>query len=69
MKYKTVSGDTFDKIAFKHYGDEKRALDIIEANIKYADTLIFQSGIDLSIPEIEETFNSSNLPPWKRSEG
>lgn len=68
MEYKTILGDTFDKIALKHYGDEKRAIDIIEANIEYADTIIFSSGVSLNIPKIKEVIAYSNLPPWKIGE-
>lgn len=67
MEYETVLGDTFDIIAFKHYGDEKLAINIIEANIEYANVIVFGSGVKLTIPEIEST-SSTNLPPWKRSD-
>ncbi|WP_198510292.1 tail protein X [Bacillus solitudinis] len=67
MNYSTVSGDTFDKIAFEQYGDEKLALQIIEANIEHASVLTFGSGTELTIPDVEVT-PISNLPPWKRGE-
>lgn len=67
MEYQTVAGDTFDKIAYQHYGDEKEAIHIIEANMEYADTVIFGAGVHLTIPEIAVT-TPSNLPPWKRGE-
>ena len=67
MKYETVSGDTFDIIAHKVYGDSKQAIHIIEANIKYAHIIIFSSGIELNIPEIE-IIQPSTLPPWKRGD-
>lgn len=65
MKYTTISGDTFDIIAYKHYKDEKQAIKIIEANINYANIIIFSEGIVLKIPDIE-IVSSINLPPWKR---
>ena len=65
MEYITVSGDTFDRIAYKHYGDEKHAINIIEANIDYAGIVIFGAGVRLNIPDIEIS-QTSNLPPWKR---
>ncbi|WP_121614795.1 tail protein X [Virgibacillus halodenitrificans] len=65
MKYRTVSGDTFDKIAYDHYKDEKFAIHIMEANIIYANVLVFNAGVDLIIPDIDVT-PTSNLPPWKR---
>ena len=65
MGYTTVSGDTFDIISYKQYGDEKQAIHIIESNIEYANIVIFGSGVTLNIPEIE-IIKPSNLPPWKR---
>lgn len=67
MIYKTISGDTFDKIAFDQYGDEKQASNIIEANIEHAHIVIFGSGTELIIPIID-TSASINLPPWKRGD-
>lgn len=65
MEYRTVSGDTFDIIAHEIYGDAKLAVHIIQANIEYADIIIFEANIKLKIPEIDTT-TSINLPPWKR---
>ncbi|WP_163538308.1 tail protein X [Gracilibacillus sp. YIM 98692] len=65
MTYRTVLGDTFDSIAYDHFNDEKLAMEIIEANIEYADVLVFDAGIELTIPEIDTT-PIANLPPWKR---
>lgn len=65
MKYSTVSGDTFDIIAHQMYGDAKLAAYIIEANIEYADIIIFEANVQLEIPKIDTT-TSINLPPWKR---
>lgn len=65
LEYTTVSGDTFDLIALNQLGNSNLAGHIIEANLEYAQVLIFGSGTKLFIPEIVESF-SSNLPPWKR---
>lgn len=67
MKYSTVSGDTFDLIAYNQYGDEKMAIHIIEANIDYAHVVIFGAGTVLTIPSVDIT-PASNLPPWKRGD-
>lgn len=64
--YTTVLGDTWDMIAYKVYGKEKYAKELVEANIKYVETVIFSAGIVLIIPEITITSNNSSLPPWKR---
>lgn len=63
--YTTVSGDTWDYIAYKTLGDERLASQFIEANIEHVETVIFPAGVQLKIPEIEEPI-STNLPPWKR---
>ncbi|WP_234028614.1 tail protein X [Lentibacillus sp. Marseille-P4043] len=67
MKYRTVSGDTFDKVAYEQYGDEKLAINIIEANLEYAHVIIFGAGVELVVPEIDTT-PTPNLPPWKRGD-
>lgn len=64
--YTTVSGDTWDVIAKKVYGDEKKVQEIMEANTDYLDVVIFSAGITLNVPEIEQTSTSEYLPPWKR---
>ena len=65
MEYRTVSGDTFDSVAYQVYGDETQAIHIIKANIDYADVIIFGAGTVLKIPEIE-VVSPTDLPPWKR---
>ena len=63
--YVTVAGDTFDIIALDAYNDEFRAVDIIRANPQYAETVVFDAGVTLRIPYLEESPPES-LPPWKR---
>lgn len=63
--YKTISGDTWDLIAFKTLGNEMYTALLMESNIKYRNTVIFPAGVVLTIPEIE-TPAASGLPPWKR---
>jgi phage tail protein X len=65
-KYKTLQGDTFDMIALDFYGDEKYASNIIQSNPDLASTIIFEAGVTLNIPVIEDTA-SSTLPPWRSS--
>lgn len=65
--YITKGGDTFDGIAFDFYTDEKLASLIIQANTRYADVLIFDAGIELMIPFVEEHEETpASLPPWSR---
>lgn len=65
--YITKGGDTFDSIAFDFYTDEKLASLIIQSNTRYADVLIFDAGIELFIPFVEENEETpGSLPPWSR---
>lgn len=63
MTYLTVAGDSFDAIAFKLLGSEKRAVDLIKANPDHVQTFLFDAGIELTIPEVET--KSEKILPWK----
>ena len=65
--YTTIQGDTFDIIAAKvyGYGYENRMLDIVRANPEHLDTLFFNSGIILKVPELRKEA-AFKQPPWKR---
>ena len=63
--YTTVSGDTWDIVAYKAYGNEMYMDTLIKANIEYKDTYIIPAGVVLTLPEIELTVSES-LPPWKQ---
>ncbi len=64
-KYKTISGDMWDMIAFKQLGAENYTSALMEANPKYMGTTIFGAGVTLVIPNIE-TKRTVTLPPWRR---
>lgn len=65
--YKTNEGDTWDSIAFTQLGSSFYSNQIMNQNLKYADTIIFSTGTILTIPDIIVTEQSKvNLPPWKR---
>lgn len=66
--YITVEGDTFDSLALLFYDDEKLASTIIQANPDYCDTLIFEAGVSLTIPEAAVAVMPETLPPWRRGE-
>ena len=66
--YITVEGDTFDSLALHFYNDEKLASAIIQANPDYCDTLIFDAGVSLTIPEAVAVVMPETLPPWRRGE-
>ena len=65
--YVTVEGDTFDMLALTFYNQEKLASVIIQANPDYCDTLIFEAGIPLVIPDVAEVTLPESLPPWRRN--
>lgn len=67
----TTQGDTWDILAKKTYGSEMYMDKLINANIEYRKTLIFNSGVKLNAPEIDTTTSeiSDALPIWKRNGG
>jgi hypothetical protein len=70
MTYITKLGDTFDSIAFSLLGDRKYTKELMEANAKHLETVIFSAGITLNIPELSEDLQTetSELPPWRAVE-
>lgn len=64
-EYITDQGDTFDLIAWKLYEEEMLASEIIQANLDYADVLIFDAGVSLMVPIVEETDLQEAVPPWR----
>lgn len=66
MTYTTVLGDTWDMIAFKIWGKEKYAKELVEVNLNYVEIVIFSSGVVLNVPNVTITTDNSSLPPWKR---
>lgn len=60
--YTTVLGDTWDKISYEQYGDYYIS-ELLEANPDYIDTVIFSSGIELVIPDIDDSSDSE--VPWR----
>lgn len=63
MTYTTVAGDTWDQIAYKVYGDEARAGELMEANPGLLDYFVFPSGVKVAAPETV-TDAGVPLPPW-----
>lgn len=66
--YITVQGDTFDWIAKRVYGNEKRMDALIQANPRYVGTVAFSAGTTLNLPELTaETLHFNGPPPWRKS--
>jgi len=64
-KYTTVQGDMWDLIAYKQMGSEAYMSDLVAANIKYREVVVFPAGVVLTIPDAAASVGP-NLPPWKR---
>lgn len=66
--YETISGDTWDAIAYKVYGDEFCCDRIMDANRDKLEYCIFPAGIILTIPELKtigaDTVETDS-PTWR----
>ncbi len=61
--YKTVSGDTWDKIAKEVYGSESYMSFLMTNNQSLISYFIFPADIYLKVVDLPE--ESSNLPEWR----
>lgn len=61
--YTTVSGDTWDTIAYKALGNGYLMDRMIAENPQYVDVFVFEAGVELLVPEIEDT-GSEDFPEW-----
>ncbi|MDR1831615.1 MAG: tail protein X [Fusobacteriaceae bacterium] len=61
--YETEQGDTWDLIAFKVYGQERRMVDLIDANIEFSNVVFFTDGILLIVPAIPPE-EKEGVAPW-----
>ena len=66
QKYKTKMGEMWDTIAYKLFGDEKKATDLIAINPRFADYIVFTGKETILIPDSIETIDTSTLAPWRR---
>lgn len=64
--YTAAAGDTWASIAFKLWTEETLMWKLIEANPLRTDTVVFEGGEVLKVPEIQETDLKAALPPWRR---
>lgn len=63
--YTAKQGDTWDMISYYAYGSEYHMAELILANSKYRDVIIFDGGEVLSIPALSVT-DTSILAPWRQ---
>lgn len=66
-QYVTSQGETWDTISIDFYGTPYKVAELIECNPSLADVLIFEEGVKLNIPIMEEELPAT-LPPWKRGQ-
>ena len=62
-----LTGETFDMLAHKYYGNDFMDCAITPYNDPYADCLVFEGGEVIRIPVFsEETVSDASLAPWRR---
>lgn len=64
MTTTTKLGDTWDMIAYRELGHCRWTEKLINANRQHVDTLIFRSGVELTLPDVTNE-RQSKLPPWR----
>lgn len=65
-RYTTKQGDMWDRIAFNELGSESLTSELIKLNPSHQNVVIFSAGIELSLPEVDESVNySETKPPWE----
>lgn len=62
--YTTISGDTWDIIAKKVYGDEYCADWLMRCNGALLDVFVFDAGTVLQTPD-PPAERAAALPPWR----
>lgn len=60
----TIQGDTWDRLAKRAYGDELLCDVLMQANPAHLNTAIFSAGVQIVVPETEQTVRSAP-PPWR----
>lgn len=66
-KYITVSGDRWDTVAWKAYGDATKFGPIIRQNPGVRVDDVLPSGLTLFVPVLDRpSVDNALLPPWKR---
>jgi len=64
MTYTTISGDEWDMICFKHYGNEHLMHEVMNANPEHMHIVVFPAGIQLNMPDVVTEQTATDLPPW-----
>ena len=64
----SISGDTWDTIARRVYGNERLAQLLMEAreNIRLLDYQIFPGGVKVAVPDKPAQEDIDDLPDWRK---
>lgn len=67
--YTTISGQTWDQIAYEVYGNEYHCDKLMDANRDKLEYFVFPDGIVLKIPSLETiasfTTVTNDYPAWR----
>jgi len=66
--YTTVSGQTWDQIAYENYGEEKYCGYLMDANRDKLDYFVFPDGVILKLPDKDDLISTSvpsDYPTWR----
>ena len=63
-EYRTIQGDTFDVIAYRLFEAEHVCGQLMQGNPEEMDTIFFEAGQTLIIPDIVLEPARAQLPPW-----
>jgi phage tail protein X len=67
--YITISGQTWDQIAYEVYGNEYHCDKLMDANRDKLENFVFPDGIVLKIPSLETiasfTTVTNDYPAWR----
>jgi phage tail protein X len=66
IQHITYAGERWDLLAWQYYGDPTNYSVIIMANPALSIEPVFEAGLTVQIPIIQQqTVLTNNLPPWK----
>lgn len=63
--YITKEGETWDQVALNVYGNEKYADYVMSNNYAHLNTIIFDYGTVLKVPDLPTDY-SADLPAWRK---
>lgn len=66
ITYRTKQGDMWDLISFQQLGTEYSMGDVLSLNPTYADVLVFDTGVTLTLPDKPAPQNVFGMPPWRK---